>query len=144
MLTAPKKQLYLESTFMGKISALVKSGLIRILHKPLHFCRVEIVSKTSKRLKNYFSFKDVVPEPVHSCQIHSFICRSCNASYIGKTFKHMKVRVSKHQGVSSGTGKHLKGTFSTSVRDHMLDCNHTVAWKHIEVLRRESNHASGD
>ena len=52
----------------------------------------------------------------------------------------MKVRVSEHQGVSPRTGKHLKGTLSTSVRDHMLDCNHMVAWVDFKVLGRESNH----
>ena len=52
----------------------------------------------------------------------------------------MKVRVSEHQGVSPRTGKHLKGTLSTSVRDHMLDCNHVVAWDDFKVLERESNH----
>ena len=54
---------------MGKMSALVKSGLVRSLHKRLPFCKVKIVIKTSNRLKNYFSFKDVVPEPLRSCQI---------------------------------------------------------------------------
>ena len=44
----------------------------------------------------------------------------------------MKVRVSEHQGVSPRTGKHLKGTLSTSVRDHMLDCNHMVAWDDLK------------
>ena len=79
------------------------------------FLKVKIVFKTSNRLKNYFSFKDVVREPLRSWQIYNFTCASCNASYIGKTFKHMK-------GVSPRTGKNLKGTLSTSVRDHMLDC----------------------
>ena len=46
----------------------------------------------------------------------------------------MKVRVSEHQGVSSPKGKHLKGTLSTSVKDHMLDCNHVVAWDDFKVL----------
>ena len=32
----------------------------------------------------------------------------------------MKVSVSEHQGVSPQTGKHLQGTLSTSVRDHIL------------------------
>ena len=127
MLTVTKKQLYLVLPFMGKMSALVKSGLARSLHKRLPFCKVKIAFKTSNRLKNYFCFKDVVPEPLHSCQIYNFTCGSCNASYIGKTFRHMKVRVSEHQGVSPRTGKYLKGTLSTSVRDHMLDCNHIVA-----------------
>ena len=44
----------------------------------------------------------------------------------------MKVRVSEHQGLSPRTGKHLKGTLSTSVRDHMLDCNHMVAWDDLK------------
>ena len=41
----------------------------------------------------------------------------------------MKVKVSEHQGILPRTGKHLKGTLSTSVRDHMLGCNHIVAFK---------------
>ena len=140
MLTVPKKQLYLVLTFMGNMSALVKSGLARSLHKRLAFCTVKIVFKTSNRLKNYFSFKDFILEPLRSCQIYNFTCRSCNASYIGKTFRHLKVRVSEHQGVSSLTVKHLKGILSTSVRDHMLDCNHVVAWDDFKVLGKESNH----
>ena len=126
--------------FMGKMSALVKSWLTRSLHKHLPFCEVKIAFKTSNRLKNYFCVKDFVPEPLHSCQIYNFMCRSCNASYIGKTFRCMKVRVSEHQGVSPQTGKHLKGTLSTSVRDHMLDCNHIVTWDDFKVLGRKSNH----
>ena len=52
----------------------------------------------------------------------------------------MKVRVSEHQGVLLRTYKHSKETLSTSVRDHMLDCNHIVAWDDFKVLGRESNH----
>ena len=121
MLTVPKKQLYLVLPFMGKMSVLVKSRLARSLHKRLPFCKVKIAFKTSNRLKNYFSFEDVVPEPLRSCQIYNVTCGSCNASYIGKTFRHMKVRVLEHQEISPRTGKRLKGTWSTSVRDHMLE-----------------------
>ena len=138
-LIVPKKQLYLVLPFLAKISALIKSGLTRSLQKRVPFCKVKIVFKTSTRLKSYFSFEDVVPESLCSCQIYNFTCRSCNASYTGKTFRHMKVRVSEHQGVSPRTGKHLKGTLSTFVRDHILDCNHVVAWNDFKVLGRESN-----
>ena len=99
-LTVPKKQLYLVLLFMGKMSALVKSAPVRSLHNHSQFCKVKIVFKTSNRLTNYFSFKDVVPESLRFCQIFNFTCGSCNASYIHKTFKHMKVKVSEHQGVS--------------------------------------------
>ena len=110
MLTVPKKQLYLVLPYMGKMSALVKSGPARSLNKRLPFCNVRIIFKTSNRLRNYFSFKDVVSEPLRSCQIYNFTCGNCNASHTGKIFRHMKVRVSEHQGVSPRTGKHLKGT----------------------------------
>ena len=139
MLTVPEKQLYLLLPFMGKMSALVKSGLARSFRKSLPFCKVKTVFKTSNRLKNYFSFKDVVSEPLHSCQIYNFTCRSCIASYIGKNFRHIKVRVSEHQGISPRTGKHLRGTLSTSARGHMFDCNHIAAWNDFKVLGRESN-----
>ena len=62
MLTVPNKQLYLVLPFMEKMSSLVKR---------LPFCRVKIVFKTSNRLRNYFSFKDVPPEPIRSCQIYN-------------------------------------------------------------------------
>ena len=122
---------------MEKVPALVKSGLIISLHKRLPFCKVKIYLKTSNRLNNYFSFKGVVPEPLRSSQIYNFTWESCNASHIGKTCRHFKIRVSEHQGVSPRTGKHLKGTFSTSLRDHLLDCNHVVAWDDFKVLGRK-------
>ena len=98
-------------TFYGEISALVKSGLIRSLHKRLPLFKEKIVFKTFYRLKSYVSLKDAIPEPLRSSQIYNFTCGSYNASYIGKTFKHMKFRTCEHQGVSLQTGKHLKGTF---------------------------------
>ena len=77
MFTVSKKQLYLLLSFMGKMSALVKSGLTRSLHKRLTLCKVKIIFQTSNPLKNYFRFKDVVPQALRSCQIYNFTCRSC-------------------------------------------------------------------
>ena len=136
MLTVPNKQLYLVLPFIGKMSALVKSGLAWSLHKRLPFFKVKIAFKTSNRLKKYFCFKYVVPEPLHSCQIYNFTGGSCNASYIGKTFRRMNVRVLEHQGVSPRTDKYL----ATSMGDPMLDYNHIVSWDDFKVLGRESNH----
>ena len=42
----------------------------------------------------------------------------------------MKVLVSEHEGMSPRTGERVKGTLNTSVRDHMLNYDHTVAWKY--------------
>ena len=48
----------------------------------------------------------------------------------------MKIRVSEHQGVSPRTGKRVKSTLSTPVRDHMLDCDHRVAWVDFSIIGR--------
>ena len=48
----------------------------------------------------------------------------------------MKFRVSEHQGVSPRTGKRVKGILSTSVRDHMLNYDHTVAWEDFGIIGR--------
>ena len=52
----------------------------------------------------------------------------------------MKVRISEHQVVSPRTGKCVKGTLSTSVRDHMLFCDHSVSYHDFSVLGRENSH----
>ena len=87
ILTILKKQLYLVLPFMKKMSDLVKFGPFDHYIKCLPFCKVKIVLKTSNRLTNYFDFKNVVCEPLHSSQIFNFTCGCCNASYIGKTFR---------------------------------------------------------
>ena len=117
-----------------------KKRLNRCISKRLKFCKLQIIFQTSNRLKNYFRFKDRVPETLQSNFVYKFKCGSCTASYYGKTYRHMKVRVSEHQGVSPRTGKRIKGTLSTSVRDHMLDCDHRVSWEDFSIIGRGSNH----
>ena len=41
--------------------------------------------------------------------------------------------------LSPKTGKRVKDTLSTSVREHMLDCDHTVDWEDFSIIGRESN-----
>ena len=106
----------------------------------MRFCKLQIVFQTDNRLKNYFRFKDRVPETLQSNCVYKFKCVSCTASYCGKTYRHMKVQVSEYQGLSPRTGKRVKGTLSTSVRDHMLACDHIVTWEDFSIIGRKSNH----
>ena len=138
--TVPKLELRITLPFLGNISSITKKRLKRCIGKRLKFCNLKIIFQTGNRLMNYFRFKDCVPETLQSNFVYKFKCGSCTASYYGKTYRHMKVRISEHQGVSPRTGKRVKGTLSTSVRDHMLNCNHTVAWEDFPIIGRESNH----
>ena len=75
-----------------------------------------------------------------TCNRDSFLCGNCTASYYGKTYRHIKILVSEHQGVFPRTGKRVKGTLSTLLRDHMLDCDRIVAWEDFSIIGTESNH----
>ena len=105
----------------------------------MKFCNFRVIFQTNNRRRNYFCFKDSVYETLQSNLIYKFSCRSCTAAYIGKTYRHFKVRVSEHQGVSIRTGKPVKGTLSTSVRDHMLVCDHNVVHEDFKFLGNECN-----
>ena len=52
----------------------------------------------------------------------------------------MKVWVSEHQGVYPRTGKRVKGTLPTSVRNYMLTSDHTKAWEDFSIIRRDSKY----
>ena len=138
--TVPKLELRITLPFLGNISSITKKRMNRCIGKGFKFCKLKIIFQTGNRLMNYFRFKDCVPETLQSNFVYKFKCGSCTASYYGKTYRHMKFRISEHQGVSPRTGKRVKGTLSTSVRDHMLNCNHTVAWEDFSIIGRESNH----
>ena len=68
-LTVPKKQLFFVLPFMGNMLGVIKTGLSKALQKRLPFCKLGVIFKSTNRLKSYFNFKDVLLEPLRSCQI---------------------------------------------------------------------------
>ena len=76
---------------------------------------------------------------MRSLLCYKFQCSSCNATYYGKTKRHLKVRVSEHMGVSACTGKSIKSIKNSAVRDHMLVCNNIVSFEGFSVLANGAN-----
>ena len=112
--------------YLGKMSQIVKTRLTKTMNKHIKFCKFRVTFQTNNRLKNYLGFKYFVPEILLSSLIYKFTCGSCTASYIGKTYRQLKVRVSDYQGVSPRTDKSVKGALSTSVMDSILVCDHEL------------------
>ena len=92
------------------MSEIVKTRLTKTMNKHMKFCKFRIVFQTNNRYKNYFHFKYFVPDTLQSSLTDKFSCGNCTVSYIGKTYRHFKVRVSKSKGVSPRTGKPVKST----------------------------------
>ena len=47
----------------------------------------------SYKIKNYFSYKDPIPDDLKSFLVYKFTCASCSSSYIGETCSHFKTRI---------------------------------------------------
>ena len=60
------------------------------------FCKENVnimLAFTSFKNKNYFSYKDPVPDDFKSFLVYKFTCASSTSSYIGKTCCHYKTRI---------------------------------------------------
>ena len=132
----PKKELIIILPYLSNISQIVKIKLTKTMLKHMKFCKLRVIFQTNNRLKNYFRFKDFVPVALRSSLIYKLSCGSCTVSYIVKTYRYFKVRVSQHRGVSPRTGKPVKGTLSTCVRDYMLVCDHKVVYEDFKFPYR--------
>ena len=60
--TVPKLELRIVLPYLGNISSITKKRLNRCISKRLKFCKLQMNFQTGNRLKNYFRFKDRVPE----------------------------------------------------------------------------------
>ena len=68
------------------MSQIVKTRLTKTMNKHMKFGKLRVIFQTNNRLRNYFRFKDSFHETLWSNLIYKFLCGSCTASYIGKSF----------------------------------------------------------
>ena len=63
------------------------------------FCKENVNIKlvfTSFKIKNYFSYKDPIPDDLKSFLLYKFTWASCSSGYIGETCHHFKTRIEEH------------------------------------------------
>ena len=95
---------------MGNLSDHIKIKLLSKLCK--EFCKenfnVKLVFNLVK-IKNYFSYKDPIPNDLKSFLVCKFTCASFSSSYIGENFRHFKARIEEHikKDIKSHIFKHL-------------------------------------
>ena len=104
------------------------------ISKNLCFCKIRVIFKSSTRIPNFFQFKDKMPYCLRSNVFYKFSCGRCNATYYGKTCRHLSVRVGEHSGISPLTGKNSKSIKSAAVKDRMRSCDHIVSIGDFKIL----------
>ena len=110
-----------------------RSTLEKTICNFLSCVSLKVISRIKNRLSSKFTFKNKISKEICSVLCYKFQC-SYNATYYGKTKRHFKVCVSEHMGVSACTGKNMKSTKNSAVRDHMLVCNSIVSFEDFSVL----------
>ena len=101
---------YCKLSFVGDFSTVTRKKLKNLLGV---FCKVidiRIVFSSFK-IKNFFSFKDSIPDALKSLVVYQFTCTGCNSRYIGETSRHFATRVKEHLSTdkNSHVYKHLNG-----------------------------------
>ena len=58
------------------------------------------ITRTVNHLSFLFRFKYVISKELSSHLVYKFSCSSCNATYYGKTERHLNIRAGEHIGLS--------------------------------------------
>ena len=105
----------------------------------MKFFKLRDIFQTNNRLRNYFRSKDFVPEIFASSLIYKFLCKSCTAYYIGKSYRHFKIRFQNIRVSPQGHVNQLKVPYQPLFKDHMPVCDHKVVHDFFKSLDNESN-----
>ena len=104
--------LYFKLPYIGNLSHHIKNKISKLCKE---FCKENFNIKlvfNSFKIKNYFSYKDPIPNDLKSFLVYKFTCASCSSSYIGETCHHFKTRIEDHirKDNKSHIFKHLNST----------------------------------
>ena len=59
--TVPKKELFIVLPYLGMPSLCLRTRLQKSIISNISFCKIKVIFKSSKRLANFFRFKDKIP-----------------------------------------------------------------------------------
>ena len=69
---------------------------------------------SSLKSKNYFSYKDPIPNDLVSFPVYKFTCASCSSRYIRETCRYFKTRIEEH--IKKDNNSHIfKYLYSTAI-----------------------------
>ena len=70
--------------------------------------------------------------------VYEYTCGWCNSSCYSETKRHLKVRPGNHTGISLLTFKKTKPSKSSSIHDHILQCDNNLSFDEFTILAHRS------
>ena len=103
---------YFKLPYIANLSHHIKNKLSKLSKE---FCKENFNIKlvfSSFKIKNYFSYKDAIPNDLKSFLVYRFTCASFSSSYFCKTCRHFETRIKEHikKDNKSHIFKHLHST----------------------------------
>ena len=87
---------YFKLPYIHNLSHHIKNKLSKLCKE---FCEenfnITLVFNSFK-IKNYFPYKDQIPNDLKSFLVYKFNCANCSSNYIGETCRHLKTRIEEH------------------------------------------------
>ena len=83
---------YFKIPCIGNLSQHIKNKLSKLSEE---FCKENVNIKlvfTSLKIKNYFSYKDPIPDIMKSFLVYNFTFASCSFSF-SETYRHLKLEI---------------------------------------------------
>ena len=83
-------------TLSWTMSSNLKRKLQTSIRNSLPQCNIKVILKSTNHLSSFFRFKDVIPKELRYHIVYKFSCNRCNATYYGKTERHLNIRSGEH------------------------------------------------
>ena len=134
--TIEKKNLILSLRYLWDISFQTRTKLRKSFKGILNCYKLQIVSKSQRKLANLFRFKDRLPFDLVSGVVYKYMYRRPNFSYYGETDRHLKVKSGEYVGVSLLTFRNIKPSKESAIRNYILNCNNMPSFDgvcHLDI-----------
>ena len=107
-------KIWVRIPFLGKQGEYLVKKLIRKLQRNLNKPVKFIVIYQTKKVSYFLSRKDKIPDLERNDLVYEFSCPGCSATYIGKTVRNLRTRLTEHAKLNtSAVSEHVTKTTYT-------------------------------
>ena len=136
--TAKKPVVCMCLPYLFKFSLDLRKSVSSIVRRSYPQVQLRFVFKPAFRVSSLFRVKDRTPFSLRSCVVYQYPCGGCNATYIGKTKRHLATRISEHWSVSVRTGRPVKSAPFSAIGQHSHNCS-PMSVDNFSLLHSSSN-----
>ena len=117
--TVPDKPITIGQECIGKHSLNVHTQLRRLVTKLCPHVELKIYFRSARKMSSLFRIQDSTPFALRLKVVYCYTCAGCDASYIGKTSRHLHTRICEHLGISARTSRPWKIPVFSATREHI-------------------------